>query len=445
MKKITYILTTVCLVFLMGTMSCEMRDELKGRIPSGKGETGTFKLELDLKDITKASILAVDVSRFAIQILNEQGYVVKEYPSYAAMLEEGVEVVLPVGTYKVRAASYAGEVEEAILNKPYFVGETEFTVKAKETAEVKNTCKLDNVVVAVSYGSDFVDAVQDDYVTTLTNGNGVLTLNKEASGYAFFKVTPTMSIAVRATTKNGKDIYKSQTLTGANSGDLQSEDYFNIKIGVQDTIPSLPDPGPGPEPGPDPDPGDKPSVGKPSFEITIDVTMNGREEDIVIPPPTNPDVKPDPDPNPDPNPGDDNLGAPTISGAGTVEFNENGPFPSSVTVQISAPNGLKKLLVNISSSSAGFTEAITVFGLANQFDLVNPGELSDVLSNSFENGGIGLLSPGEKLEGKTSFVFDVTGFMDLLPVFGPATHNFQLTVDDGVNAPVSGTLTVKIK
>lgn len=139
MKKITYILTTVCLVFLMGTMSCEMRDELKGRIPSGKGETGTFKLELDLKDITKASILAVDVSRFAIQILNEQGYVVKEYPSYAAMLEEGVEVVLPVGTYKVRAASYAGEVEEAILNKPYFVGETEFTVKAKETAEVKNT------------------------------------------------------------------------------------------------------------------------------------------------------------------------------------------------------------------------------------------------------------------------------------------------------------------
>lgn len=437
MKKITYILTTVCLVFLMGTMSCEMRDELKGRIPSGKGETGTFKLELDLKDITKASILAVDVSRFAIQILNEQGYVVKEYPSYAAMLEEGVEVVLPVGTYKVRAASYAGEVEEAILNKPYFVGETEFTVKAKETAEVKNTCKLDNVVVAVSYGSDFVDAVQDDYVTTLTNGNGVLTLNKEASGYAFFKVTPTMSIAVRATTKNGKDIYKSQTLTGANSGDLQSEDYFNIKIGVQDTIPSLPDPGPGPEPGPDPDPGDKPSVGKPSFEITIDVTMNGREEDIVIPPPTNPDVKPDPDPNP----GDDNLGAPTISGAGTIEIP---PFSGPVQVRISAPNGLKHLYVNISSSSEDFSTAIVSMGLGSQFDLVNPGALSDVLSNPFPNG-IGLLSPGEKLEGKTDFVFDVTEFMVLLPGFGTATHSFQLTVDDGINASVSSVLAVKIK
>lgn len=437
MKKITYILTTVCLVFLMGTMSCEMRDELKGRIPSSKGETGTFKLELDLKDITKASILAVDVSRFAIQILNEQGYVVKEYPSYAAMLEEGVEVVLPVGTYKVRAASYAGEVEEAILNKPYFVGETEFTVKAKETAEVKNTCKLDNVVVAVSYGSDFVDAVQDDYVTTLTNGNGVLTLNKEASGYAFFKVAPTMSIAVRATTKNGKDIYKSQTLTGANSGDLQSEDYFNIKIGVQDTIPSLPDPGPGPEPGPDPDPGDKPSVGEPSFEITIDVTMNGREEDIVIPPPTNPDVKPDPDPNP----GDDNLGAPTISGAGTIEIP---PFSGPVQVRISAPNGLKHLYVNISSSSEDFSTAIVSMGLGSQFDLVNPGALSDVLSNPFPNG-IGLLSPGEKLEGKTDFVFDVTEFMVLLPGFGTATHSFQLTVDDGINASVSSVLAVKIK
>lgn len=439
MKKITYILTTVCLVFLMGTMSCEMRDELKGRIPSGKGETGTFKLELDLKDITKASILAVDVSRFAIQILNEQGYVVKEYPSYAAMLEEGVEVVLPVGTYKVRAASYAGEVEEAILNKPYFVGETEFTVKAKETAEVKNTCKLDNVVVAVSYGSDFVDAVQDDYVTTLTNGNGVLTLNKEASGYAFFKVTPTMSIAVRATTKNGKDIYKSQTLTGANSGDLQSEDYFNIKIGVQDTIPSLPDPGPGPEPGPDPDPGDKPSVGKPSFEITIDVTMNGREEDIVIPPPTNPDVKPDPNPDPDPNPGDDNLGAPTISGAGTVNIQHLAEYVGeSVQVKITIPNGLKNLYVQIGSNVPEFMGVIKPMGLQNRFDLVNPGSLKDALSE------IGLLDPNAQLEGQTSYDFDVTEFMSLLSQFPPGTHTFQLTAEDGINPSVSATLTVNV-
>lgn len=435
MKKITYILTTVCLVFLMGTMSCEMRDELKGRIPSGKGETGTFKLELDLKDITKASILAVDVSRFAIQILNEQGYVVKEYPSYAAMLEEGVEVVLPVGTYKVRAASYAGEVEEAILNKPYFVGETEFTVKAKETAEVKNTCKLDNVVVAVSYGSDFVDAVQDDYVTTLTNGNGVLTLNKEASGYAFFKVTPTMNIAVRATTKNGKDIYKSQTLTGANSGDLQSEDYFNIKIGVQDTIPSLPDPGPGPEPGPDPDPGDKPSVGEPSFEITIDVTMNGREENIVIPPPTNPDVKPDPDPNP----GDDNLGAPTISGAGTVNIQHLAEYVGEpVQVNITIPNGLKNLKVQIGSNVEDFIEAIKLMDLQNEFDLVNPGSLKESLSK------IGLLDPNMQLEGKTSYTFDVTTFMSLLSQFDPGTHTFRLTVEDGITPSVSATLTVNV-
>lgn len=434
MKKITYILTTVCLFFLMGTMSCEMRDELKGRIPSAKGETGTVKLELELKDITKANILAVDVSRFTIQILNDQGYVVKEYPSYAAMLEEGTEVVLPVGTYKVRAASYAGDIEEAVLNKPYFLGETEFIVKAKEVAEVKNTCKLDNVVVAVSYGADFVDAVQDDYVTTLTNGNGVLTLNKEANGYAFFKVAPTMNIAVRATTKNGKEIYKSQTLTGNNSDDLQSEDYFNIKIGVQDTIPSLPDPGPGPGPGPD-----EPSVGEPSFDITIDVTMNGREEDIVIPPPTNPDVKPDPDPNPDPNPGDDNLGVPTISGAGTINIQHEAVYVGDpVVVNVKAPNGLKNLYVQIGSNVNEFIAVIKPMGLQDQFDLVNPGSLKGALSE------IGLLDPDAQLEGQTNYDFKVTEFMSLLSQFPQGTHTFQLTVEDGINPSVSATLTVNV-
>ena len=129
------------------------------------------------------------------------------------------------------------------------------------------------------------------------------------------------------------------------------------------------------------------------------------------------------------------------------EFTVNIDLPLSegqkVLVNISAPKGITKLLVKIDSDNEEFMATLGGFGLAEEFDIANPGKLFDVLSNSLESGnGIGLIDPDDPIKGKTSYLFDVTDFMVLLNLYAPSTNTFTLTVEDGVSEPVSGTLTV---
>jgi len=148
---------------------------------------------------------------------------------------------------------------------------------------------------------------------------------------------------------------------------------------------------------------------------------------------------PDPDvPDPD-DPGKDQI---TVTGLGET-YNLPLSEGQKVLVNISAPKGITKLLVKIDSDNEEFMATLGGFGLAEEFDIADPGELFDVLSNSLESGnGIGLIDPDDPIKGKTSYLFDVTDFMVLLNLYAPSTNTFTLTVEDGVSEPVSGTLTV---
>ena len=147
----------------------------------------------------------------------------------------------------------------------------------------------------------------------------------------------------------------------------------------------------------------------------------------------------DPDvPDPD-DPGKDQI---TVTGLGET-YNLPLSEGQKVLVNISAPKGITKLLVKIDSDNEEFMATLGGFGLAEEFDIANPGKLFDVLSNSLESGnGIGLIDPDDPIKGKTSYLFDVTDFMVLLNLYAPSTNTFTLTVEDGVSEPVSGTLTV---
>ena len=201
-KNILFISKLFLSICLLGTASCEMRDELRHRMPGNtdKEAIGGFSLDLLSKEIGSRAGNVVD--SYVIQIVNANDEVVREYDSYAE-LQGGENVIeLPVGTYKVRSASYAGGEEEASINKPYYFSEKEFSVNAGEVTSLKDTCKLNSVVVNVNYDDSFLDEVEDDYAVTFTNGTGVLTMNRDVNGIAYFRTSPTMLIAVRATTKN---------------------------------------------------------------------------------------------------------------------------------------------------------------------------------------------------------------------------------------------------
>ena len=270
-------------ICLLGTVSCEMRDELRNRMP-GKTDVeavGGFSLDLLSKETATRAENVVD--QYTVQIVNTNGEVVREYDSYTQLQEAGSVIELPVGTYKVRSASYAGDEEEASINKPYYFSEKEFSVNAGEVTNLKDTCKLNSVVVNVNYDESFLSEVEDNYAVTFTNGTGVLTMNKDVNGVAYFRTAPSMLIAVRATTKNGTEVYKAQSMASKDGSSLKPEDKFEINLGIKDTIPAnpgtpdnpnTPDNPDNPDDPNNPDNPDTPDVGGDShFDITIDVTL----------------------------------------------------------------------------------------------------------------------------------------------------------------------------
>lgn len=435
-------------ICLLGTVSCEMRDELRNRMP-GKTDVeavGGFSLDLLSKETATRAENVVD--QYTVQIVNTNGEVVREYDSYTQLQEAGSVIELPVGTYKVRSASYAGDEEEASINKPYYFSEKEFSVNAGEVTNLKDTCKLNSVVVNVNYDESFLSEVEDNYAVTFTNGTGVLTMNKDVNGVAYFRTAPSMLIAVRATTKNGTEVYKAQSMASKDGSSLKPEDKFEINLGIKDTIPANPgtpdnpnnpDNPDNPDDPNNPDNPDTPDVGGDShFDITIDVTLNGKDVDITIPSPDQPTPDPDPTPNPDPDPTPDpgpSYAAPTIVGRG---FNLGSTLtdPTTVQVDITAEAGIANLIVTIDSPILS-DELLGVVGLEKTFDLANPGKNEEGLKS------LGLLG-NEPVAGKTSQLFDVSLFMGVLSELGdPGPHKFHLKVVDKKGREVSKTLSIQ--
>ena len=85
------------------------------------------------------------------------------------------------------------------------------------------------------------------------------------------------------------------------------------------------------------------------------------------------------------------------------------------------------------------------FGLNQKFDIANPGDLEQILTGSLEEQeGIGLLKPGQQIKGEKTFVFDVTEFMTLLPIYGASINTFSMEVIDAQGNNKSGDLKITI-
>ncbi|MEG0797025.1 MAG: DUF4493 domain-containing protein, partial [Odoribacter sp.] len=324
--------------------------------------------------------------------------------------------------------------------RPYFKGMTEFEVLAGKTTKVNTTCRLQNVAVSIALSTDFTTKFQDDYSITVTNGDGgVKIYSRAVNGKTlYFKVPDqknNVQLVVKATTKTNVQIAQNYSVVKPNDAEgnsnLLSGDEFTVNVGV----------------------GDEPSVDPTTqikLKITVDLTMHETGVTIEIPTENiifNESGTPTPDPTPDPTPGGDIVtltGVPathTFSIAGVKGGTETVP---TIQINIAAPKGIKKLMVEIHSTNADFTATLESLKLNVPFDLANPGELLPILENTIPDGGIGLIAPNDPIRGKTAYLFDITSFMSLLSQFGAGDNTFTITVGDGVHQDVTGVLTVKV-
>ncbi len=438
MRKIAY--TWIgCGLILCGLSSCEMRDELKGRSGTElEANEGLFSLELGSNAIvneieTRGNFNSEDVtpSLYTVKVVQTETGTEVYSGTYADL--EGKSVKLTVGDYQIRAYNYDGSEKNA-SERPFFQGTTNFQIIPGKTTRVNTTCKLQNLESNIILDPTFIEKFKNDYSITITNGeagNYIFTKDN-ISKKIYFKVpekaTNSIQMSVKATTTDGVSISQLYTIQKPDNADgtssLLAGDAFSIKI----------------KPGDDPiiQPG-KPVV---NLEITVDLTMT--ETNTVIEIPTENIVF---NPGGSVDPGQDNKGEIQVTGLPkTYNFSTNMDDPvDPVQVQISAPNGITKLIVRISSDNEGFMSTLAGFGLADPFDLANPGDLLGVLSGSLaDQEGIGLIDSNDPILGKTSYLFDVTEFMTLLKLYGISKNTFSITVSDGKNEDVSGDLKINI-
>lgn len=441
MKKI-YLIIAVLSVF--GLTSCELKDELWGKEDMVEANQGRIKLSLENNANVNASTRAeasggtekpgvfdpaeVDVQNYTLEIKSGEQIIEMGKVADLGGNNGSLNMLLQAGQYEVNAYNFDGS-EVLVSERPYFLGTSQFEIIPGQTTNVSLECKLQTMEIAIALDNSFYESFMDDYTITVDNGEGASQIfTKENVDKKYYFAVPkdksSITVSIKANTKatettESQFVQRTYSVTkpadSDGNSDLEAGDAFVINLNE-----------------------DGASTSHIQLGITVDFSFAEQDEVISIP---SENITYNPDSETDPEPGENAI---TFEGL-PAEYTNPADKGEQVVVTIKAPNGIKNLFVKINSDNEPFMSTLAGFGLAEEFDLANPGELEGVLSGSLETQeGIGLIQPGEVIAGKTEYVFDVTTFMGLLKLYGASTNTFTIKVVDNASNEKSGDLKVNI-
>lgn len=446
------------LIWLLGLMigfsSCEMRDELLG-----KGEVGenAGTLELDLASIYNGVTVSraneavdngtttgsfdeedINVDNYTLVVTNTETQEEVAKGKVSELKNESGKVVLPLneGDYSVVAYNYEGE-NVTVSERPYFKGEQTFSVKKGIATSVDLPCKLACVEVSIGLTTSFEEAFKDDYSVIVDNGDGASQVfDKNSLGKKYYFQVPehqnSLNASIKATSEEGNFVELKATIqkpADAEGGesDLEGGDSFNIQLTEEGSTDSYI-----------------------SIGITVDLTFTEVGETIEIP--VGNIIYEGPETPGEGGEGGEEPTTGTLSVTGipetynlsVAELMESGEMPT-IKVDMASENGIKSLVVSISSDNAKFPLLLAAMDLDKPFDLCN---LEDRPTAKEQLESLPLITEEtyNQLHSGTlpQYTFDVTTLVALLPEQGlMGTHKFTLTISDG-NETKEGTLTVNV-
>lgn len=441
MKKFIYTLCTFTLA--ASFTSCEMKDELWGdRAQSEK--IGRLEVNVTNKATISTETRAtaddnglkpgvfpaeeVDVNNYTLKVFDQENGETEVTSGLISDLGSNGKVTLALeeGNYTVKAYNYDGS-NVNVSTRPYFLGTSTLSILPGKTTSTAVSCKLQNIEVAISLDQSFKSSFLSDYEITVDNGAGAIqTFTADNIGTKYYFMVPedknSITVSVKANTvEDNQFIQRTYTVTKPEDAEgdntLAEGDAFIINLTEDGSTSSYID-----------------------FGMTVDFSFAEQEEVIQIPAEnitfdensSGGGVTPEP------------TDAITFEGL-PEEYTNPGASGTPVIVTINAENGIENLFVTISSNNQGFMSTLQGFGLGQKFDIANPGDLEQILTGSLETGeGIGLLKPGQNIKGEKSFVFDVTEFMTLLPLYGASINTFSMEVIDTQGNHNSGDLKITI-
>ncbi len=354
-----------------------------------------------------------DVADFYLKIL--QGVsVVKSYSKYSDVPNA---IELSPGSYKVEAGTSADA--DAEWDQPIYYGSQEFSVSAGEALSLDLTCTLSNMKVTVTCSEAFNNEISEDFEIAITNGKGTLIFDKtkiDAGTSGYFSVG-TLTIDLTATRKStGEEILEHRVIEGG-----AAKDHFILNFDAQETG----------------------SISLGDSGITIDYSLNDREEEIIVPGEDETPVE-EPDPG---EPEDEYL--PTITGDGIetpVTLSQSGSKPEKVDIDIETLNSktIENILVSISGPEL-FVEAVNKMGLGGEFSIVDFSD-ADGEKRKATLLELGLISEEVQIKGASVYTFSIGSFMAPLALITSAGDkvDFNIKVIDSEQKEASATCTINV-
>ncbi len=225
MKKNWYTLIICCLVAALS--ACQNEEELLN------SNVGYLRLQMGVNASvsTRAGEEIYNPKQIAVQIISEEGKVVKETSNWETEWE-GEAIPLAVGKYTLKASSAGFDGKTSGFDKPYYVGNAEFTIEKDKEVNQKVTCTLANVKVTVHFDDSFIDNFTSAKVVVDDNANneGIDPLTfvmKETTQSGYFPVTDLQAV-VTATNKFGVTNTKTDLIEN-----VKARDHYilNYKVG----------------------------------------------------------------------------------------------------------------------------------------------------------------------------------------------------------------------
>lgn len=375
------------------------------------GEYGTVSIKLasDGRFVTKSGE-NVDVNAFYVKI--KQGETtVKSYDRYSDMPNT---IDIAPGSYTIEAGSAAAA--DAAWDQPVYYGTQQFDVKAGDVLSLSVTCSLSNMKVTVTCTDNFFNEMEDDFEIAITNGKGTLIYNKakiEAGESGYFSVG-TLTIDLTAKRKGTGD----KIIDHRSISDGAAKDHFILNFDAVLTG----------------------EIGLGANGITLDYTLNNREEHIIVPGEDETPVDPDPE--------DEYLPTITGDGIGTpITISQSGSKPEKVDINIATLNGktISDILVSIAHTDVTFSGMILTMGLDGEFSIVNFDDENGTVRKTTLVEELKLIEDPEisPIKGKANYTFGIGGFMEALAIL-PGTADFKIKVIDSDNKEASATCTINI-
>ena len=216
---------------------------------------GYLQISVTQDDYTITKAVSETDAPYRIGIVNSSGETIQSFDDHTTMPSR---LILPVGTYTVRAASHAPDAPTTGFDNPYYTGSQEVTVSSGTIRPVTIVCTLANVKMTVSYSQKILDNFTAYRATVTDEGGNSVTFGETETRAAYF-LPGRLAISLSLTNTNGASFTLPAEITAA-----KSQEYYNMTFDVSDE-------------------GTGDDEGSGSFTISVDPSTNQHECTFKVP------------------------------------------------------------------------------------------------------------------------------------------------------------------